>query len=68
MMMTKSEAIAAIQQINTTANAVFLAQFSNDDLHAYLDRLTDPGVPFGSSRSGNGASTSAVSSGRARAK
>lgn len=39
--MTKTDAIAAIVKLNPTANPMFLAGFSNDDLLDYLHRLSD---------------------------
>ena len=38
-MMPKSDTIAAIQQLNPTADPTFLAEFSVSDLQAYLQRL-----------------------------
>ncbi|MGB2988099.1 MAG: hypothetical protein WBE26_19705 [Phycisphaerae bacterium] len=43
-MMPKSDTIDAIRNLNPTATPGFLAEFSNDDLSEYLDRLiSDPG-------------------------
>ncbi len=39
-MMTKHDTIDAIRSFNPTANPAFLAEFSNDQLARYLDRLT----------------------------
>lgn len=41
-MMPKGDTISAIRQLNTTADPAFLAEFSLEDLQAYLDRLTQP--------------------------
>lgn len=41
-MMPKGDTITAIQQLNPTADPAFLAEFSLEDLQAYLDRLTQP--------------------------
>lgn len=38
-MMTKSDTIAEIMTLNPTVGAVFLADFSNEDLLHYLQRL-----------------------------
>ena len=38
-MMTKSDTIAEIMTLNPTVGAVFLADFSNEDLLRYLQRL-----------------------------
>ena len=38
--MSKSDTIEAIVNLNPTAKPEFLAEFSNDDLHQYLHRLT----------------------------
>lgn len=38
--MSKSDTIEAILNLNPTAKPEFLADFSNDDLHEYLHRLT----------------------------
>ena len=38
-MMPKRDTIDAIREFNTTASPDFLAEFSNDDLARYLDRL-----------------------------
>ena len=38
-MMPKRDTIDAIREFNTTASPDFLAEFSNDDLGRYLDRL-----------------------------
>lgn len=43
-MMPKSDTIAAIQQLNPTADPTFLAEFSVSDLQAYLKRLSVLGV------------------------
>lgn len=40
--MSKSDTIEAIVNLNPTAKPDFLADFSNDDLHRYLHRLTLP--------------------------
>ena len=46
-MMTKSDTIAAIIEFNATADPVFLAGFSNDELDEYLHRLRRlPNGPF----------------------
>jgi len=42
-MMPKSDTIEAILKLNPTAEPQFLAEFSNEELLAYLDRLTGPG-------------------------
>ena len=38
-MMTKSDTIAEIMTLNPTVGAVFLADFSSEDLRHYLQRL-----------------------------
>jgi hypothetical protein len=38
-MMPKRDTIDAIREFNATASPDFLAEFSNDDLGRYLDRL-----------------------------
>ena len=38
--MPKSDTIDAILSLNPTAKPDFLAEFSNEDLHEYLQRLT----------------------------
>ncbi|MCH7591614.1 MAG: hypothetical protein IH989_02385 [Planctomycetes bacterium] len=38
--MPKSDTIEAILSLNPTAKPDFLAEFSNEDLHDYLHRLT----------------------------
>ena len=43
-MMPKSDTIAAIQQLNTSADPTFLAEFSVSDLQASLKRLSVLGV------------------------
>jgi hypothetical protein len=43
--MTKRELIDEIIETNPTADAGFLAQFSTEDLHGYLDRLDARLVP-----------------------
>ena len=50
-MMTKHDTIDAIRSFNPTANPAFLAEFSNDQLICYLDRLTSLSKvhPFGHS-------------------
>lgn len=40
-MMTKCDTIDAIKKLNPTADSEFLAEFTGDDLNAYLVRLTD---------------------------
>lgn len=40
-MMTKSETIDAITSLNPGVSPVFLAEFSADELNAYLCRLRD---------------------------
>jgi len=46
-MMTKSDTIAAILEFNATADPVFLAGFSNNELDEYLHRLRRlPNLPF----------------------
>ncbi len=42
--MPKSDTIDAILNINPTAAPEFLSEFSNDDLHEYLRRLTSVSV------------------------
>ena len=45
-MMPKADTIAAIVKLNPSANPAFLASFSSEELHEYLDRLrTLPGMP-----------------------
>ncbi len=39
MVASKSDAIAAIMEMNPTANPIFLSEFSKSDLEQYLDRL-----------------------------
>jgi hypothetical protein len=39
MVASKRDAIAAIIEMNPTANPVFLSEFSKSDLEHYLDRL-----------------------------
>ena len=39
-MMPKSDTLSAIMELNPTARPTFLAEFSNEDLLRYLDRLT----------------------------
>ena len=39
-MMPKSDTIDAIRRLNPTAKPGFLAEFSNNELAEYLDRLT----------------------------
>lgn len=39
MVASKSDAIAAIMEMNPTANPAFLSEFSKSDLEQYLDRL-----------------------------
>jgi len=39
--MTKREMIDRIQKLNTTAQPEFLAEFSEDDLLAYLHQLNE---------------------------
>ena len=41
-MMTKSDTIDAIRHLNPSADPVFLAEFSGEDLASYLDRLAHP--------------------------
>ncbi len=40
-MMTKCDTIDAIKKLNPTANSGFLAEFTGDDLSAYLVRLNN---------------------------
>jgi len=47
-MMPKSDTIDAIRRLNPTASPGFLAEFSNNDLGEYLDRLT--GAAYGRQR------------------